>query len=31
MRKHTQESLKQWKESLKVKKAVVLTVYKTKK
>lgn len=31
MKKHTAESLKQWKESLKVKKAVVLTVYKNKK
>lgn len=31
MRKHTEECLKQWKDSLKVKKAVVLTDYKNKK
>lgn len=29
--KHTEKCLRQWKDSLKVKKAVVLTVYKTKK
>ncbi len=28
MKKHTNECLKQWIDSLKVKKAVVLTVYK---
>jgi len=31
MKKHTNECLKQWLDSLKVKKAVVLTVYKYKK
>ena len=29
--KHTQECLKGWKEALKVKKEIVLTVYKQKK
>lgn len=31
MRKHTEECLKQWRDSLAKKKEVVLTVYKQKK
>lgn len=31
MRKHTEECLKQWKDSLSKKKEIVLTVYKQKK
>lgn len=31
MKKHTQESLKQWLDSLKKKSQIVLTVYKQKK
>lgn len=31
MKKHTAQSLQQWKDSLKVKSKIVLTVYKQKK